>query len=233
MNSQDARRALLTDPRRISAELEQAIRADAGLIKLRQQLLNVNDKLAAAFGDVAPVAGLADRIILRTRYRSRSIWLGAVAASLLLVGVLSVNVLRQEAESPLALAMLDHVIVSKEEMADNGNISAAATKSSLAQIGVAYRDVGYQVRHIGECEVAGRIGRHVVMNTPQGIVTFLIMPQGKGELASRRVMNKGLYQAVFVPQKKSAFGVVADNRMSPQQMESMMGRMFAPMEGEI
>jgi len=123
--------------------------------------------------------------------------------------------------------------IEKGELADNGNISAAATKVSLAQIGVVYKDIGYQVRHIGECEVAGRIGRHVVMNTPLGVVTFLIMPQVKGELSSRRVMNKGLFQAVFVPQKRSAFGVIADAHMNTKQMESMMGQMFAPMKDEI
>ncbi len=209
------------------------MQVDPSLIKLRQQLLNVNDRLTSAFDEVAPVTGLADRIILRSRYRRRSLWLSAMAASVLLVGALSVTLFRPEAESPLAVAMLDHVILEKGEMADAGHISAAATQASLARIGVAYRDVGYQVRHIGECEVAGRIGRHVVMNTPRGIVTFLIMPQNKGELASRRVMNKGVYQAVFVPQKKAAFGVIADAHMNAKEMESMMGRMFAPIEGEI
>src|SRR5258706_7727940 len=233
MNAQDARRALLADRGRLPAELEQGVRDDAGLAKLRQQLLGLDDKLAAAFGDVTPLPGLAERIILRARYRRRSVWLGAVAASVLLAGALSLTVFRPEAESPLAVAMLDHVIVEKGELADNGNISAAATKVSLAQIGVAYKDIGYQVRHIGECEVAGRIGRHVVMNTPLGVVTFLIMPQVKGELSSRRVMNKGLFQAVFVPQKRSAFGVIADAHMNTKQMESMMGQMFAPMKDEI
>lgn len=233
MNAQDARRTLLADPQRISPELEQMVCDDVELAKFRQQLLGMNDKLASAFGEVTPIAGLADRLILRTRYRRRSMWLAGVAASTLLVGALSVTMLRPEAESPLAVAMLDHVINEKGELADNGNISTSTARASLARIGVAYNDIGYQVRHIGECEVAGRIGRHVVMNTPQGVVTFLIMPQSKGELASRRVMNKGLFQAVFVPQKKAAYGVFAENKMNAQQLESMMGRMFVPMRDEI
>lgn len=233
MNAQDARRALLADPRRISSELEQMVRDDVELAKFRQQLLGMNDKLASAFGEVIPVPGLADRLILRARYRRRSMWLAGVAASTLLVGILSVTMLRPEAESPLAVAMLDHVINEKGELADNGNISTSTAKASLARIGVAYNDIGYQVRHIGECEVAGRIGRHVVMNTPQGVVSFLIMPKNEGELSKRRTLSKGLYQAVFVPQKKAAFGVFADNHVNTQQLESMMDRMFVPMKDEI
>ena len=77
----------------------------------------MNDKLASAFGEVTPVAGLADRLILRSRYRRRSMWLAGVAASTLLVGALSVTMLRPEAESPLAVAMLDHVIAKNASAA--------------------------------------------------------------------------------------------------------------------
>lgn len=230
MNTQEARKALISDPRRLSPDLEQAIRDDVKLATLRQQLLCTDDKLAAAFAEVNPVPGLADRIILRARYRRRSMWLGAVAASALLVGFLGVTMLRPEPDSPLAVAMLDHVITETGELNDAGDISVAATKASLAKINVAYNDIGYRVRHIGECIVAGRTGRHVVVSTPRGIVTFLIMPKDVSELKKRSTLNKGLYQAVFVPQKKAAFGVFADNQLTTAQLESMMGQMFVPMK---
>ena len=230
MNTQEARKALISDPRRLSPDLEQAIRDDVKLATLRQQLLCTDDKLAAAFAEVNPVPGLADRIILRARYRRRSIWLGAVAASALLVGFLGVTMLRPEPDSPLAVAMLDHVITETGELNDAGDIGVAATKASLAKINVAYNDIGYRVRHIGECIVAGRTGRHVVVSTPRGIVTFLIMPKDVSELKKRSTLNKGLYQAVFVPQKKAAFGVFADNQLTTAQLESMMGQMFVPMK---
>ena len=230
MNTQEARRALLADPRQLSPALEQALRGDAELVKFRQQLLSSNDKLAAAFAEVTPVSGLAERIILRARYRRRSLWLGGVAASVMLVGALSVAMLRTEAESPLAVAMLNHVIEEQGEMNDAGNISVAAARDSLAKINVAYNDVGYRIRHIGECVVAGRVGRHLVVSTPQGIVSFVILPKGEGELKKRRTLNSGLYQAVLVPHKKAAFGVFADNHLTTTQLESMMGQMFVPMK---
>jgi hypothetical protein len=233
MNPHDARRALLADPRRLSPELELAIRDDAGLAALRRQLLDVNEKMASAFGEVVPMPGISERIILRARYRRRSKWLAGLAASALLVGALSATMLRREPQSALAVAMLDHVIGEPAELADNGLVSAAATRASLAKIGVAYADLGYRVRHIGECEVAGRIGRHLVMDTPQGVVTFLVMPSKAGELARRSVLNKGLFQAVFVPQRKLAIGVIGDRQMNGPKLEAMMASMFAPLGDPI
>lgn len=230
MNTQEARRALLADPRHLSPELEQALRDDAELAKFHQQLLGINDKLADAFAEVTSAPGLAERIILRTHSRRRSLWLGGMAASVMLVGALSVTMLRSEADSPLALAMFNHVIEEQGEMNDAGNISVAAAKASLAKINVAYNDVGYRIRHIGECVVAGRVGRHLVVSTPQGIVSFVIMPQRAGELKKRSTLNRGLYQAVLVPHKKAAFGVFADNLLTSTQLESMMGQMFTPMK---
>ena len=183
------------------------------------------------FAEVVPPAGLADRIILRVRYRNRSRWMAGIAASVL-VAVLSFSLLREPAESPIALAMLDHVVAGADELADDGNVSVQTATASLARIGVVFRDAGYRIRHLSECEVAGRIGRHLVMNTPDGLVSFLILPRHAEEVASRQAMSKGTFQAVLQPARQVAIGVFADRKFNAKRMEAMMQKMFSATTGD-
>jgi len=243
MNPQDARqeirRALLADPRRTSPAIEAAIAADPSLAALRQQLTAGAGQLATAFADVAPPAGLADRLILRVRYRQRSKWVAGIAASLMLAAVM-LAVLRPNAPSPIAMAMLDHVIEETAEWADDSGVSVQTATTSLGQLGVGFRDAGYHIRHLGECVVAGRTGRHLVMNTPQGLVAFLILPTRSDEVGKRQEMNKGAMQAVFVASAQPGaralqavtIGVFAEKGVDPISMEAMVQKMFPVAAGE-
>ena len=225
MNSHDVRKALLADPRRTTPEIENAIRDDAELATLRQQLLNLNGEVAKALGEVIAPPGLADRIILRVRYRQRSRWMGGIAASVV-VAMLSIMLLREEAPSTIAVAMLDHVVDNPDELADGGNVPVQTATASLGRLGVGFHDVGYQIRHLAECVVAGRVGRHLVLNTPDGLVSFLILPRHAGEMGGRQLLSKGNFQAVLQPAQRVAIGVFADKRISTKKIESMMQQMF-------
>lgn len=243
MNSQDQRqeirRALLADPRRTSPAIEAAIAADPSLAALRQQLSAGADQLADAFAEVAPPAGLAERLILRVRYRRRSTWAAGIAASLVLAAVVLVT-LRPATPVPITMAMLDHVIEETGEWTDSGSVSVQTATASLGQLGVGFRDAGYHIRHLAECVVAGRTGRHLVMKTPQGLVSFLILPTQSGEVGGRQAMNKGSMQAVFVAGAPSgnrsspavAIGVFAEKGVDPKSMEVLMREMFPAAAGE-
>ena len=229
--AQEAKRMLLADPRHGTPALESLIAGDVGLQQLRQQLLRNGEGLAVAFADVAPPAGLADRLILRVRYRQRSKWAAGIAASAIAVS-LALFTLRPEAPSPIAVAMLDHVVEETGEWADNGNVSVATTQASLQRVGVRFNDLGYHIRHLGECVVNGRTGRHLVMNTPEGLVSFLIMPRRSGEVSKRLELDRGAMQAVLQPASHVAIGVFADRRVNKPAMEAMMKRMFVAKAGE-
>jgi hypothetical protein len=234
----DVKRALLADARRTTPTIETAIAGDAKLAAMRVQLNAGNDQLAKAFGEVAAPAGLSDRIILRVRYRQRSKWAAGIAASVVAVA-LTLVALRPETSSPIAVAMLDHVVEETGELADNGNVSAQTVATSLGRLGVGFRDAGYHIRHLSECVVAGRTGRHLVMNTPKGLVSFLILPTMNGEVGTRHEMKKGATQAVFVAAARPgaqalpsvAIGAFADKNIDPKAMEAMLHQMF-PTAGE-
>ena len=231
MNSLEARRALLADPRRSTPELEEAIRLDAQLVSLRQQLLAANDQLSRAFAEVIPPSGLADRIILRARYRTRSRLLAGIAATVL-VAVVSVAMLGRDTASPIAVAMLDHVVENLDELSDNGQVPVQKVKASLAQLDVGFADLGYRVRHLSECVVAGRIGRHLVMDTPEGRVSFLILPKRLGEMAGREQLRKGIFQAVLRPSDQVAIGAFGDRSMDAAKLEAMMQRVLLSQRAE-
>lgn len=224
-----ARNALLADPRRLSSEVEVTIRHDPALQQFRQQLLDRDAQVAQAFDEAIPPLGLAERIILGTRYRRRSRWMAGVAASVL-VAVLAVFMLRPPPQSALAMAMIDHVIEFKYELDDDGTVAPDIVEASLAALGVQYRDVGYRVRHLANCVVAGRVGRHLVMNTPSGIVSFMILPDLGGELSVRQKLGKAQFHAVFVPQPRTAYGAIAEQSVSAAELELLMSKIFVQLQ---
>ena len=99
-------------------------------------------------------------------------------------------------------------------------------------MGVPFNDLGYHIRHLSECVVDGRTGRHLVMSTPEGLVSFLIMPRRAGEVSKRLELERGAMQAVLQPASHVAIGVFADRRVSKVAMEAMMQRLFAAKAGE-
>ncbi|MEP7154281.1 MAG: DUF3379 family protein [Betaproteobacteria bacterium] len=229
----DIKRELLADPRRTSPAIDAAIANDPGLAELRQQLQAGNDRLAKAFADVAAPPGLADRVILQVRYRRRSKWAAGIAASIVMAATVLFAV-RPETPSPIAVAMLDHVADEAGEWADNGSIPTQTVTASLGRLGVGFHDVGYHVRHLTECVVAGRTGRHLVMSTPKGLVSFLIMPTMNGEVGKRLHLSKGTMQAVLrsgerpgaVTFRAVAIGAFADQSFDQKTLEAMMTQMF-------
>lgn len=232
--TQAARRALLADPRRVSPEVEVTINNDPALQQLRWQLLDTDAQVARAFDDVQPSPGLAERLILHARYRRRSQWVAGLAASFLVVAA-AWFILQPAAESPLAtesplaMAMMDHVIEAKYELDDDGHVAPARVQASLAALGVQYRDAGYRVRHLADCLVAGRMGKHLVLNTPSGIVSFMIVPDNGEALSKRQKLGKGQFHAVFTPQPRAAYGAFAEKSVSPAELEALMKKLFVPL----
>ena len=225
MNEIDARRQLLADPRHLDPELDALVRADPKLAAFRASLLSCDNAIAETLSAVTPPKGLADRIILRSRYRHGARWGLALAASVVLAVVITFGVVPGRPET-VAVAMIDHVIESPEELADDGRVSTGDARASLQRIGVSLRDSGYVIRHIGECVIAGRTGRHLVVNTAEGLVTLLVLPVSPGELARPRTLNKGNFVAVVLPQSNVAVAAVGPAQMAPPRLEALARQMF-------
>jgi hypothetical protein len=227
MNQLEARRRLYADPRHLNAELEALLKNDHQLAALRERLLALDNKIADILGETAPPKGLAERVILRARYRRGPLWIAGLAASLALVATLLwMQTPIETRPGPIVEAMVDHVIDEPDELADAGNISAENVTASLARIGVTFRDAGYRVRHLAECVVSGRVGRHLVMSTPQGLASFIILPLQAGEMARRSTIDKGSFHAVAIPQRGTAIGAIASQGVQAKQLAALAEQMF-------
>lgn len=225
MNEHD----LLADPRRLTPEAETTVAADPKLAHLRQRLLDLDGQLHAAFSEVAPPPGLADRIILHARYPRRSRWLMA-AATACVAGLMVALLLPPVAHTPMALAMTRHVAEGADEWADDSGVGIAETQASLGLLGLAYRDAGYRVRRLSLCVVEGRVGRHLVLDTPQGVVSLLVVPHMGNEVRRRETLASGGVAAVVVPAGSVAIGVFARNGLGQGALEKVMRDVFPLLE---
>ena len=225
MNEIDARRQLLAEPRHLYPTLEAQVHADPKLAAFRASLLSFDNAIAETLGKIVPPKGLADRIILQSRHQQRARWSMALAASVVVTAVVAFSLAPGRPDA-LTVAMIDHVIESPDELADNGHVSTEQARASLQRIGVSLRDSGYRIRHIGECVIAGRVGRHLVVNTPTGLATLLVLPAELREFSRQRSLSKGNFVAVVIPQSKLAIAAVGAAGMAPQQLESLARQMF-------
>ncbi|HXZ48071.1 MAG TPA: DUF3379 family protein [Usitatibacter sp.] len=230
MTELEARRELLADPRRISPELRAAIEADPRLGALREELLAADAAMQRALTSAPVPDGLADRIVLRARYGSRSRWGLAIAATVaaLAVGIPSyVRMHGRSLELARDRAIIDHVVQSVDELKDDGRVEPAALRASAAQLGISLRDpAGYRIRHLANCVIAGIESRHFIIEGPRGIVSYVILPGARGD-DSERMLHEGGTSGLFARRGDLTVAVLAQNGMGREELESMMRAVLA------
>lgn len=229
MTEFEARRELLADPRRISPELAQAIAADPRLAALREELLATDDEMHRILTEAPVPEGLADRIVLRSRYASRSRWGLALAAAVaaLAIGVPSyLRIRTYDGELARDRAMIEHVAQNEGEVEDDARIEPAAFRASLARIGVAVPAPRWRVRHLANCVIAGIESRHFVVEGPGGPISYVILPGAKGAGAERVLERDGLH-GLFVQRAGATIGVFAEGSATREQLERWMHDVLA------
>ena len=123
--------------------------------------------------------------------------------------------------------MFEHVVEQVDELRDDSGIEPAVLRESVSVLGVQVRDAGYHIRHLANCVVAGREGRHFTIDGPHGVVSFLVLPGTDREDASALVMEKGGTRGVFMKRAGMTIGVFAQGAPDRGELEKMMQRVFA------
>ncbi|HSN19719.1 MAG TPA: DUF3379 family protein [Usitatibacter sp.] len=213
MNEIEARRALLSDPRRLAPELAEAIARDARLAAVREELLRADDDMKRALTAAPVPEGLAERIVLRARYGAGSRWglaLAAAAAALAIALPSYLDRFHRARALEIARdeAMLRHVAESTGELEDDGHVEPAAFRASVARLGVPLRLPGYRVRHLANCVIAGVESRHFVIDGPRGPVSYVILPGALGDAAMRTLEWDGM-RGVFTQRAGATIGAFA------------------------
>ena len=229
MNPLEARRLLLADPRRTSAELGAALDEWPSLATFRDELLRSDEQLHDALTATDVPGGLADRLVLQARYHERSRWGLALAAALvsIAVGIPPILEVFQGPQSHgLARAMIEHVDEQVGELQDDSGVEPAVLRASVSALGVRLKDSGYRIRHLGNCVVAGREGRHFTIDGPNGVVSFVVLPATDTEDASV-LLRSGATRGVFMKRAGVTIGAFVQDATERAELEKLLSRVFA------
>jgi len=185
------RRLILASPRERSAAQEQHKAACAACAALAREMDNFESRIHEAALVPMPEA-LAERVLLRgqvERQRSRlRVW--AFAATVMLALGLGLVLVRDETAPPdgvrsaaalgeahPAVAAISYVIDEEPRLlAENRFFDPAAMRQALADLGLNLPAENVAVRYLGKCPVPGGSGEHVVLTTPFGQVSLILVP---------------------------------------------------------
>lgn len=219
MNCLEFRRAVQADPRRPGAEAAAHAGQCAACRAFLARALEFEDDLAAALR-VEPPADLPVRLLRRTTLTRRPWrWL-AVAASLLVATVLGF-LLGTPRSDPLALAAIDFVVF------EEAHAVAVAKPPEMQMLVDASRrmrvslpDQLGEIRYICIYPFAGGGAHHLLVTTPLGKVTLLLMPE-RG-LAARTTANARGLRAAIVPAGAGSVAIIGESSRSIQRVETLL-----------
>lgn len=218
MSCLDFRRTLLADPYRLGPEaLEHKVRCPA-CAEFAERQSRFEERLRDAVHVPIP-EGLADRILLPAKVQKVRRWNGlALAASVMLTaGFLT---LFWPALRPAGFAeeLIAHVAEHEPlELAMNRRGDPRVLTHALSGLGLSLPAGLGEVRYLGQCPVPGGTGEHVIVQTPLGQATLIVMPNQP--LDSQVVMNGRGLHGVARPAGRGSYALLADSRDKLAQLQ--------------
>ena len=113
--------------------------------------------------------------------------------------------------------MLDH---EPRLLRENVSGDPAVMKSALERLGLNLPAQGTTVRYLGKCPVPSGEGEHLVLQTPFGQVTLILVPEQS--LGPRVVVTYRDRTAVLSPVQSGSYIVVTDSLKNVKQIEKML-----------
>jgi len=212
MNCLEFRRCALIDPLHPGREaLEHAAECDR-CAQFHRSLCRQEEALYRALAVPVP-EGLADRVLLRRRSRPGSrTWPVLTALAAVLVLALGLRPWLPDGTSPetLAAGIIDHVRHEPEALAAEQGVPRSTLAYAIARSGGELGDAPLTASYAGRCPLpGGGSGEHIVLKTPQGKVTLILMP-GKPVAAALRLFKDGLNVSVL-PAGQGSLALVAES----------------------
>jgi len=184
-------------------------------MKFEQRLLDIVN--------IATPDNLSERIILtqqlsqhkqqqqnKRQHLWRNWFIGSVAASLLLT--LSIYLLTPVTmnSNQLAQYVMSHVHDDTHALDVRMDVPKSSIDSMLASFGGKLDGPIGKVSFLGHCIVGGATGIHLVLNTPQGLVTVLLLPSQAINQAS--ILADSHYRGVLYPSEKGSIAIIAEQQ---------------------
>lgn len=229
------RRLLLVQPRELSSGQHAHATGCASCARAAQDAAAIDSARAQRVLAVSAPDALADRILLRQKMRGGPRYgLWAVAAMLVLAVGIGARVYRSHdsdretvatarsvgANNPAVAAIsfvLDH---EPRLLQENRSGDPAVMRAGFQKLGLRIPGGPVNVRYLGKCPVPGGTGDHVVLETPEGRVTVILVPDYP--VGSRVMVADRNMTALASPRGAGGYIVVARSPETIKQIERML-----------
>ena len=167
---------------------------------------------------VEPPAGLAERVLQDTVAPQRRPlhWWG-VAAGLVVVALASLLWPSAERQDRL-LALIEHVHSEEPKELARGRVGDPAMLAAAIQTAGIELPGDFEVRYLGRCPMDGWTAEHVVIRSPSGEATLLLLPEES--MATRVSLSTGGLDALVGPAVRGSYALVA---RSPDELNRVAG----------
>ncbi len=233
MNCFEFRKLMLTDPRVRTPEQERHLAGCDACESLAHEMEAFEDRVHDALCVPVPEA-LADRVLLRHKIRAPAVRAWALAASLVAalgVGIYFYRVPLDEHERVLTAAALGtnhpavtaiaHVLHDEPRMLkENRGVDPVVMRAAFMRLGLNLPANGTTVLYFDKCPMTGGAGNHVVLQTPFGQVTLILVPDQS--FGARVVVVDRDKTAIAAPHGAGGYILIADSLRNVRQTEKLL-----------
>jgi hypothetical protein len=220
MTHQQARLLIGADPHFVSSELTEHLRNCQECAQFQHEMLSLNDSIRQALeqgpigAGAAPVASVTP--IARARDTSHrkpevSAWSGwGLAASAAVLSVLVIWALRPT--ETLARDLVTHVEYERYSWNSKEPGQPAMAQKILAKAAVALDTKSDDITYARTCLFRGHLVPHLVVRTPRGPITVLILPQEK--VKAWTSFHEDGMSGVITPAPRGSIAVLAQGNQN-------------------
>ena len=147
--------------------------------------------------------------------------MGAMAMTLVLgiAGLIAFNLSNEP--SPMARSVIAHVVSEPGIFEFNEDVPASAVQAAFAQLGGRVEESLGQVRHLGVCYVEGKLAHHLLVQTPDGEASLVLLP---GEALEGGVLSEKGFSATFIPLPKGSLGIITRSEREAHAVKARLER---------
>jgi hypothetical protein len=219
MNCLGFRREKLADPRRLSGEAQAHMRECASCSGFAREIDEAEVRLAQAFSVRVP-EGLAERILLARHRAWRTHWTPwALAAGLLMALAVAWNQVQDPPAERYARRAIDHVLMEPQFLTEVQAGAPAALQAAVAEFGGMMNEPIPRVRLVKVCPAGDGRARHIVLETPEGLATVILVPDKR--VAAAAASANGM-SALVQPTPRGHYVIVAASQAATASADRLI-----------
>ncbi len=220
MDCLEFRRLALADPRRPGREAAVHAERCPRCKEFLFRTLAEETPLAAALQVPVP-AELNERLLERRAARRRCMAGWALAACVLVV-LAGAGLLGMTRPDPVAMASIEFVVYEEAQaVAEARPMDASALARVAREMGLALPPQLGTIRYICVYRLAGKAAHHLLVSTPFGKLTVLLVPEEP--LAARAAATAHGLEAAVVPAAKGFVAIVGASPSAVARAERLLG----------